>query len=324
MANMAPPTGRDDERRSIERELKRGIAGAHRPPPAGTRRGLRLRDRLEGDGRNQRRPRGHRGTLYPVLYRLERAGFVAVRWETPERGVPRKYYTLTESGREELSGSPRSGRRLPGRWRNCCDVEQNEEGCQMTIPPTTSSTACFEDADSDSETRADRDGAPRTHQRARERGRATRRGARAPRRPGSAGRVISVSRPPDRRRLLVACDRPSDRLRFAGGAAGPVACLIWFATPLEWVPVLLFIYAFVGGATIAIYPMVAEAKYGKTLASICAACAWSPSLACGSAPGRPSCATCPGCWRSGGSTRFLRCSPTGGSGRSRCCRRRVS
>jgi DNA-binding PadR family transcriptional regulator len=27
--------------------------------------------------------------LYPVLYRLERAGFVAVRWETPERGVPR-------------------------------------------------------------------------------------------------------------------------------------------------------------------------------------------------------------------------------------------
>jgi PadR family transcriptional regulator PadR len=23
------------------------------------------------------------GTLYPVLYRLERAGFVAVRWETP-------------------------------------------------------------------------------------------------------------------------------------------------------------------------------------------------------------------------------------------------
>lgn len=42
------------------------------------------------------------GTLYPVLYRLERAGSVSVRWETPERGVPRKYYALTESGREEL------------------------------------------------------------------------------------------------------------------------------------------------------------------------------------------------------------------------------
>lgn len=43
------------------------------------------------------------GTLYPVLYRLERAGLVAVRWETPERGVPRKYYRLTPAGREELA-----------------------------------------------------------------------------------------------------------------------------------------------------------------------------------------------------------------------------
>lgn len=45
----------------------------------------------------------------------------------------------------------------------------------------------------------------------------------------------------------------------------PVACLMWLAAPLEWVPVLMFIFTFVGGATIAIYPMVAEAKYGKTL-----------------------------------------------------------
>ena len=42
------------------------------------------------------------GTLYPVLYRLERAGFVSVRWTTPGRGVPRKYYTLTDAGRAEL------------------------------------------------------------------------------------------------------------------------------------------------------------------------------------------------------------------------------
>ena len=38
-----------------------------------------------------------------VLYRLERAGFVDVRWETPQRGVPRKYYRLTKAGREELA-----------------------------------------------------------------------------------------------------------------------------------------------------------------------------------------------------------------------------
>ena len=45
----------------------------------------------------------------------------------------------------------------------------------------------------------------------------------------------------------------------------PVASLIWFASPPQWVPVLLFIYLFVGGTTIAVYPMVAEAKYGKTV-----------------------------------------------------------
>ena len=42
------------------------------------------------------------GTVYPVLYRLERAGYVKVRWDTPERGVPRKYYKLTPAGRTEL------------------------------------------------------------------------------------------------------------------------------------------------------------------------------------------------------------------------------
>jgi len=38
------------------------------------------------------------GTLYPVLYRMEKAGYVEARWETLERGVPRKYYRLTKAG----------------------------------------------------------------------------------------------------------------------------------------------------------------------------------------------------------------------------------
>ena len=50
------------------------------------------------------------GTLYPVLYRLEEAAFVAPRWETQERGVPRKYYRITEEGKEELG-------RLEAEWR---------------------------------------------------------------------------------------------------------------------------------------------------------------------------------------------------------------
>jgi PadR family transcriptional regulator, regulatory protein PadR len=43
------------------------------------------------------------GTLYPVLYRLENAGFIEPRWEMLERGVPRKYYRLTEAGAARLT-----------------------------------------------------------------------------------------------------------------------------------------------------------------------------------------------------------------------------
>ena len=49
------------------------------------------------------------GTLYPVLYRLERAALVKVRWETEGQGVPRKYYMLTPAGHKELT-------RLTGEW----------------------------------------------------------------------------------------------------------------------------------------------------------------------------------------------------------------
>jgi PadR family transcriptional regulator, regulatory protein PadR len=42
------------------------------------------------------------GTLYPVLYRLEDAGYIQPVWETPERGVPRKYYHITSAGSEQL------------------------------------------------------------------------------------------------------------------------------------------------------------------------------------------------------------------------------
>jgi uncharacterized RDD family membrane protein YckC len=45
----------------------------------------------------------------------------------------------------------------------------------------------------------------------------------------------------------------------------PVVGLVWLAAPPQWVPALLFISLFVGGATIAAYPMVAEARYGRTL-----------------------------------------------------------
>ena len=42
------------------------------------------------------------GMLYPVLHRLEEAGFVASRWEIAETGRRRKYYRLTDPGMAEL------------------------------------------------------------------------------------------------------------------------------------------------------------------------------------------------------------------------------
>ncbi len=44
------------------------------------------------------------GTLYPVLYRLEDSGYIESCWEqdNDKRGVPRKYYMITDEGHEAL------------------------------------------------------------------------------------------------------------------------------------------------------------------------------------------------------------------------------
>ena len=40
------------------------------------------------------------GTLYPVLYRLEREGWIRAKWETPPTGKKRKVYSLTADGKK--------------------------------------------------------------------------------------------------------------------------------------------------------------------------------------------------------------------------------
>ena len=92
----------DEGRRGIERELKRGsleLIVLHLLAP-GEAYGYEIVSKLTAETNGALAVTD--GTLYPVLYRLERAGYVEVRWETPERGVPRKYYRLTDPGREEL------------------------------------------------------------------------------------------------------------------------------------------------------------------------------------------------------------------------------
>ncbi|MCQ2180592.1 MAG: PadR family transcriptional regulator [Bacteroidales bacterium] len=42
------------------------------------------------------------GTLYPLLVRLKNQGFLSYRWEESTQGPPRKYYSITPSGRVQL------------------------------------------------------------------------------------------------------------------------------------------------------------------------------------------------------------------------------
>jgi PadR family transcriptional regulator PadR len=42
------------------------------------------------------------GTLYPLLTRQKNAELLSYRWEESTQGPPRKYYSITEKGREFL------------------------------------------------------------------------------------------------------------------------------------------------------------------------------------------------------------------------------
>ncbi len=43
------------------------------------------------------------GTLYPLLSKIRREGLVEYEWRESEVGPPRKYYTLTARGKEQLT-----------------------------------------------------------------------------------------------------------------------------------------------------------------------------------------------------------------------------
>ncbi|MBR5924416.1 MAG: PadR family transcriptional regulator [Bacteroidales bacterium] len=43
------------------------------------------------------------GTLYPLLIRQKNQGLLTYRWEESTQGPPRKYYMITDQGREQLA-----------------------------------------------------------------------------------------------------------------------------------------------------------------------------------------------------------------------------
>lgn len=65
--------------------------------------GYELIQKLEGESEGVFKIK--EGTLYPILYRLEDSKLIQNYWEgeKEKRGVPRKYYRITDEGKLRLS-----------------------------------------------------------------------------------------------------------------------------------------------------------------------------------------------------------------------------
>ena len=56
------------------------------------------------------------GSLYPALYRLERKGWIAAKWESAGKDLKRefKYYRVTAAGRKQLVAEESKWKKLTG------------------------------------------------------------------------------------------------------------------------------------------------------------------------------------------------------------------
>lgn len=54
------------------------------------------------------------GTLYPLLTRLRKANLVEYKWVESTSGPPRKYYTITQDGKEFLNSLDQTWSELVG------------------------------------------------------------------------------------------------------------------------------------------------------------------------------------------------------------------
>ena len=55
------------------------------------------------------------GTVYPLLTRMKNEGLLSYRWQESTEGPPRKYYALTDEGRNLLS-------QLDEEWQSICQA----------------------------------------------------------------------------------------------------------------------------------------------------------------------------------------------------------
>lgn len=64
------------------------------------------------------------GTLYPLLSRLRKEGLLDYEWQESPYGPPRKYYKLTDSGKEVLSALNDSWNSLAGTVEKIRNIEK--------------------------------------------------------------------------------------------------------------------------------------------------------------------------------------------------------
>lgn len=74
------------------------------------------------------------GMLYPVLHRLERSGLVETRWEKAESGRRRKYYRVTEAGRQQLAVERRQWQTVNETLRKIFSVISECAGDESPVP----------------------------------------------------------------------------------------------------------------------------------------------------------------------------------------------
>lgn len=59
------------------------------------------------------------GTLYPLLTRLKKSGFIDSHWEESPSGPPRKVYDMTPKGRKRMS-------QLAAEWRSLASMVEKQ------------------------------------------------------------------------------------------------------------------------------------------------------------------------------------------------------
>jgi PadR family transcriptional regulator PadR len=99
------------------------------------------------------------GTLYPLLTRLKNAGLLQYAWKESTSGPPRKYYSLTDKGAENMAG-------LTSTWHEILTSVTTLMGPAALVPQPSADEAKTSDVENVTQTNLNPDEQPLTFQEA--------------------------------------------------------------------------------------------------------------------------------------------------------------